>query len=115
MAKEDVLEILEAEFCDPGGYKSGEYLWEHVLRRSAKIVQNDRPGLVEVLQEWIGSQTEPRTMLAVWVAQSLGIRELIPQIQRLREQISSGKLFYGDYLKDIDEALSVLEEQGQTK
>jgi len=108
MSKEDVLAILESDISDPGSYKSGEYLEEHALRHSVKILQTDKQGLIEALRDWIGTQSEPRTMLAVRVAKNLGLVELIPQILELKHEIDSGRVFPKFYLRYMDEALTEL-------
>lgn len=105
MGKEDVLAILESDISNPGSYKSGEYLEEHALRHAFNIVTTDRPGLVEALTEWINLKTEPRTMLAVRIAQQLKLAELINPIRKLRNEIAHGQVFPSYYLRYIDEAL----------
>lgn len=111
MSKEDVLAILESDISNPGSYKSGEYLEEHVLEHAVDILHKDKQGLIEALKDWIEAQSEPRTMLAVRVAKNLGLVELIPQILELRREIDSGKVFPKFYLRYIDEALNILKKQ----
>lgn len=105
MGKEEILTILESDVQDPGSYKSGEYLEEHALRHASYIVETDRQGLVEALTEWINAKTEPRTMLAVTIAQKLKLKELMNPIRMLRNEIAHGNVFPSFYLRYIDEAL----------
>ncbi|WP_366921798.1 hypothetical protein MFMK1_002214 [Metallumcola ferriviriculae] len=109
MSKEDVLAILESDIFNPGSYKSGEYLEEHALSHAVDVLQNDRQGLIEALMDWIETQSEPRTMLAVRIAKNLGLVELKPQILELGHKIDSGKVFPRFYLRYIDETLNELE------
>jgi hypothetical protein len=109
MSKEDVLAILESDISNPGSYKSGEYLEEHTISHAVDVLQNDKQGLIEALMDWIETQSEPRTVLAVRVAKNLGLVELKPQIFELRHKIDTGKVFPRFYLRYIDEALNALE------
>ncbi len=111
MSKEKVLAILEGDISDPGSYKSGECLEEHAFRHLFGILQTEKQGIVEALTEWIKTQSEPRTMLAVRLSKRLGIVELIPQVLELRHEIDSGKVFPKFYLRYIDEALTELQKK----
>lgn len=110
MNKEDILISLENVISDPGSYKSGEYLEERIFKFLLGIKESKKQEIVEVLQEWIETQSEPRTMLAVRLARELLITELIPQIKELRHKINNGKVFPRFYLKYIDEALTELQK-----
>jgi hypothetical protein len=108
MSKYDVLTALETDMNDLGSYKSGEYLEEHVLMHARYFLPGDRSGLVEAMREWINLRSEPRTMLAVKIADELGLREMISDIEALRREIASAKIFPSFYLHDIDNALNSL-------
>jgi hypothetical protein len=108
MSKDNILPILETAMNDPGSFKSGEYLEEHVLTDARKFLVSDRIGLVEALCEWVSLKSEPQTMLAISVAKELNLREMRQVIEDLRQEVSVGKVFPKFYLRDIDEALSIL-------
>jgi hypothetical protein len=108
MSKEEVLSALETTFNDPGSFKSGEYLEEHVLLYARQFLHTDRLGLVDALCSWIILKNEPRTMLAVRIAKELGLQELRQVIEMLRHEVAAGKVFPKYYLRDLDEALSTL-------
>lgn len=110
MSKEKILGILESIISDPGSYKSGEYLEMHIFRSLIDIQKTEKHGIIEALQEWIETQSEPRTMLAVRLAKKLRIVELIPQIGELRHKINIGEIFPKFYLRYIDEALTELQK-----
>lgn len=111
MGKEEILTILESDIRDPGSYKSGEYLEEHAMRHASNIVEIDRQGLVEALIEWINTKTEPRTMLAVRIAQQLKLAELMNPIRMLRNEIADWHVFPSFYLRYIDEALEGMNDK----
>jgi hypothetical protein len=109
MTKDDVLRILETDFTDPGSYKSGEYLEEHIFWHIELLIQNERRHIIEILNDWLNMRIEPHTMLAVDVAGKFEISELVPQILELRHEIESGKSFLRYYVQRIDKALIKLE------
>ena len=106
-----MLGILESIISDPGSYKSGEYLEMHIFRYLIGIQKTEKQGIIEALQEWIETQSEPRTMLAVRLAKKLGIDELIPQIIALRHKINIEGIFPKFYLRYIDETLIELQKK----
>src|SRR5262245_16747475 len=108
MSKDDILTALETDMNDPGAYKSGEYLEEHVLMHARYFLSADRSGLIEALREWLNLRSEPRTMLSVKIAQEVGLKEMISDIEALRREIDSGKIFPRFCLHDIDNALNSL-------
>ena len=110
MSREDILAVLETDMTDPGAWKSGEYLEEHVLAHAKQSLVVDRLGLVGALREWLGTRGEPRTMLAVSVAQELSLKELRPDIEILKREIVDHNIFPSFYLRDIDRALEMLED-----
>lgn len=110
MSKENVLKEFETDFTDPGSVKSGEYLESHVLARARTIIEKDRAGLIAALEEWLEMNNEPKTMLAVKVANEMRLKELIPSIEKLRERIESGKAFFPFYMRWVDEALDSLKK-----
>lgn len=108
MSKDDILAVFETDFTDPGSYKSGEYLAEHILRHAKQFLETDRRSLVNVLSDWINMKTEPHTMLAVYVARELGISELLSDIEALKKAILNKEVFALYYIRNIDRALDVL-------
>jgi hypothetical protein len=108
MSKNNILAVLETAMNNPGSFKSGEYLEEHVLSNAKKLLLNDRVGLIEALCEWVSLKSEPQTMLAISVAKELNLREMRQVIEDLRQEVFAGKIFPKFYLRDIDEALSIL-------
>ena len=108
MTKNDVLQLFETDMSDPGSYKSGEYLREHVLQHAKGVLSTDRSSLVEALREWLKARSEPRTMIAVTVARKLDLKELKSDIQALRNEVADGRTFPRFYLDHIDAAVNAL-------
>ena len=109
MSKEEALRLLETDINDPGAEKSGEYLEEHVITRSERLLKaNNREGLLNALRDWLLSRSEPRTMLAITVARKFLLSELKSEIAIIRSEIANGNLFLPFYLKEVDEALKAL-------
>jgi hypothetical protein len=108
MSKQEVLSVLETAINDPGSFKSGEYLDDHVLLYASQFLHTDRLGLIEALCKWVNLKNEPRTMLAIRAAKELDLRELRRVIETLRHEVATGQIFPKFYLRDIDEALSSL-------
>jgi hypothetical protein len=109
MTKDDVLRILETDFTDPGSYKSGEYLAEHIFWHIGLLIQNERQYIIEILNDWLNLRIEPHTMLAVRTADKFDVSELVPQIKALKHEIENGNSFPRYYIQRIDKALMKLE------
>jgi hypothetical protein len=71
--KNNILPLLETALNDPGSFKSGEYLEEHVLTYAKKCLVTARIGLIEALCEWVSLKSESHTMLAITVAKELNL------------------------------------------
>ena len=108
MPKDGVLASLETAMSDPGSFKSGEYLEEHVSLYAKQFLQTDRLGLIEALREWIILKREPQMMLAVRLAKDLGLNEMYQDIETLRQELSVKSEYPRFYLRDIDEVLNSL-------
>jgi hypothetical protein len=110
MSKDDVLTELETDMSDPGSYKSGEYLEEHILASANAALLTDRVGLIAALREWLSLRDESRTMLAVTMARKLRLQELKADIEALRKEVSEGRVFPRFYLREIDASLEALNQ-----
>lgn len=109
MTKEDVLRLFETDLSDPGSYKSGEYLRDHVMTHAKAILADNRESLIEALRQWIESRSEPRTMVAVSIARRLGLTELREDVTSLKCDVEAGKYFPSFYIGTINRALKALE------
>lgn len=85
---------------------SGEALCEHVVRKCNPLVKSSRPELIDVLGVWVKLRSEPKTMLAVEIAATYRIHELIGDIEHLLAEVTSGVTFKEFYAVEISNALS---------
>ncbi len=108
MSKDKVLEEFETDFTDPGSHYSGEYLYEHIVRRAKYLIKEDREGVIEACRYWFSLRKEPHTMLAVYITKDLIIKELKPDLEKLKHDIESGKVFLLYYKRWVDEALAAI-------
>jgi hypothetical protein len=113
MNKEDIVRIFETDMTDPGSLQSGEYLKTHILAHAQVVARMNRSALVAVLIDWLTLREEPQTMLAVRVAQDLGLHELRSALLVLRQEIVAGRVFWPYYVKDIDNALNAIGQDSQ--
>jgi hypothetical protein len=108
MTTEEVLGLFETDLTNPGSYKSGEFLRDHIANRSEALLDSNRTAVIGALREWILSRSEPQSMVAVSVVGRLRISELEPDIQDLKQDVEAGKFFPHYYLENIRLTLSKL-------
>jgi hypothetical protein len=108
MSKEKVLAEFQVVFRDPRS-EDGVFLYENLLNRARSILISDRAGLVEALRLWISLRDQVHANTAVIMAGDLAIKELKPDLQRLREDIISRKAFPTNYTGWVDKALEAIE------
>jgi hypothetical protein len=107
-----VLEMLESELRGfPERSPSGD-LYRHVLAEAERVKPARRGELADALRAWIELHAEPRTMIAIYVAQALKLTELRPELQRLRADVIAGRAFLPYYVQWVDEALAELGTAG---
>lgn len=100
--------MLQTALDDPGAFKSGEYLYQHIIKYADQALQIDKEGLINALRQWIALKKEPETMLAARVAKTLILKELLSKILKLREEILSGEHFPCFYIEKIDKVIDKL-------
>ncbi|MFU8830102.1 MAG: hypothetical protein ACNA8P_11815 [Phycisphaerales bacterium] len=105
MTKSEIERGFQTDFDNPGSLKSGEYLYEHILRRASRFVAEDRENLVLVLRDWVRERCEPHTMLAVSIADELRLAELRNDLVELKSDIERGKAFYPFYQDRVTKAI----------
>jgi hypothetical protein len=108
MSKEEILAEFDIDLNDPVSVKDGEYLYEHILVRAKRMVVNDRIGMVEVLRYWLSLRKDLYTMMAVDIIKDLVISELKPELNILKEDIESGKIFLPYYKQWVDRVLKAI-------
>ena len=108
MTADELAAALATDFANPGALKSGEYLAELVLDRIRHVLPESRGAVVELMQSWLASRSEPRTMLAVTVASTFGLDELRGELLRLLQDIQAGRSFPGFYADPVESAIGEL-------
>lgn len=111
MSKEEILEEFETDFTNPRAEKDGEYFHEIVLLRARRLILKDRGGMIEALRYWISLRKGPHTMLAVYIVEKLGISELKSELEVLKKDIASHKVFLPWYEREVDRALEAIKSQ----
>lgn len=86
----------------------GESTTQDIKRTAKALSLQDRPGIVEALRYWLNLRHEGLTMVAVSVIGDTHIPELKPDIERLKADIQSGKVFHPSYNHLVDLALKAI-------
>jgi hypothetical protein len=104
--------LFNTDFSDPGSVKSGEYLSEHVLSHANYILnyRHERHGLIEVMKNWLEERRLPQTLLALEVASTYQLNELLPTMHEIREEVIVGTIFMKFYVTYFDGAIKSLED-----
>jgi hypothetical protein len=104
--------LFNTDFSDPGAVKSGEYLAEHVLSHANYIINycHERDGLVEVMKSWLEGRKLPHTLLALEVASTYGLHELLPIIHEIRNEVDTGRIFMKFFITYFDASIQSLEK-----
>ena len=108
MSIRSTLDLFEAEIHGHPDRDSGVDLYRHMLNLSQQVDVNDHEGLVGALDAWLKQRSEPRTMIAVDISGKLKLTELRGELDRLLEEVRSGKAFLPHYTRWIDEAIRAL-------
>ena len=113
MSRDEVLEEFEIDFADPESKYSGNSLYERVLKRAKQLVPRDREGLIEACRYWLSMRKLPHTWIGTILAKDLVIRELKPDLENLREDIESGKVFKLHDIRWVDKAIAAISTRGR--
>jgi len=108
MSEQEILKMLKTDLDNPGSYKSGEYLEDQAYIHLVKVLKTDREGIISALRYFMELRSEPESMLAVRLAERLGIYEVIPNIIKIGEEIKRGEVFKEFYSFWIDKAVKTL-------
>jgi hypothetical protein len=104
MKKQEILEWLEGEVQGYPERATGNECEDHIVRLAGRVAESDRNALVEAMRDWI-EQRDKRTLLAVRIVGEQALRELKPHIQRLLDEVRTGKVFSPYYEEFIAPAL----------
>ena len=83
-------------------------MYDLIIKRAKHLILEDRFGVIGVLKEWLSLRKDPITMIAVNLTTDLIIPELKPDLEILRKEIASGKVFLPYYNEWVDKALKAI-------
>jgi hypothetical protein len=110
MTKEDVLAAFERDI-QRGDPRVGDSTIEQIIRTARTLISQDRSGVIEALRYWLDLRHVGLTVTALDVIADIkNIPELKPDVERLRTEIESGKVFHPSYLDLVDLALKKISE-----
>jgi hypothetical protein len=113
MKKEELAAMIEGFGRDLPDRLTGNEENAILAERIGSLVQTERPGLVELLRDWLSirlpqSERKPgdgvregRMWLALEVAQKYALNELRPDIESLVADVRAGKTFLPYYAEMI--------------
>lgn len=110
MTKEQVLAAFERDIQN-GDPKMGDSTTEDIKKTAKILVTKDRVGVIEALRYWLNLRDIGLTVTAVAVIANIYIPELKPDLERLKSDIESGKVFHPSYLDFIDFTLKNISEK----
>jgi len=111
MSKEDVLakfqKIWEKE--EYSRNENGWYLYEDLRENTKNLMTNDREGVIEAVRCWLLLREVGRTEMAMGLAKDLTLKELKPDIEKVREDIIARRYYPAPDTYWADCALKALE------
>ena len=110
MTKEEVLAAFEMDI-QKGDIRMGESTTEDIKKTAKTLISKDRSGVIEALRYWLRLRDIGLTMTAVGVIANVYIPELKPDLECLRADIETGKVFHPSYNYLIDLALKNINEK----
>ncbi len=108
MTGEQLREWLDEELNNYPERTSGEELYSFFIKQTEKYVKSNRRELIEALTYWLRLRTEPKTMLALDVAEKHNLTELREEIENLLRDVENGIAFKPYYGQFITKALKKL-------
>ena len=110
MTREEVLTAFEMDIQN-GDPKMGESTTEDIKKTAKTLVTKDRTGVIEALRYWLRLRDIGLTVTALIVIADNYIPELKPDVECLRAEIESGKVFHPSHNYWVDLALKNINRQ----
>jgi hypothetical protein len=111
MSKEEVLAAFELDIQRVAPRMS-ESTTEDIIKTAKKLIIKDRDGVIEALRYWLRFRDDRHPLTAVYIIADVYIPELKPDLERLREEIESGKeVFHSSYNCWVEKALKNVNEK----
>ena len=108
MTGDEVRTWLEAELKSFPDRATQVEFYGYFLRRVGDVIDTERPNVVAALAHWLRSHSEPRTTLALEIAEAYRLDELRPELERLLQDVSEGKALLPYYSRYIRQALDAI-------
>jgi hypothetical protein len=110
MTKESVLAAFELDI-QRGDPKVGESTTQDIKKTAKALITKDRSGVIEALRYWLNLRDTGLTVTALNVIADIkDVRELKPDLECLKADIESGKVFHLSYNYWVDRALKAISE-----
>jgi hypothetical protein len=110
MTREEVLTAFEMDIQN-GDPKMGESTTEDIKKTAKTLITKDRTGVIGALRYWLSLRDSGLTMTAVGIIVDVYIPELKPDLECLRADIKTGKIFHPSYNYLVDLALKNINER----
>ena len=110
MSKEEVLAEFEIDVKEYENEKMAGLFDQSIKSRTKRLIASDRSGVLEALRYWLRLRDSGLTVTALIVIADVNIPELKPDLECLRKDIESGKVFLPYYNSWVDRALKVISE-----
>jgi hypothetical protein len=104
MTKEEVLAAFDLDI-QRMDIRQGELTTEDIKKTAKKLIIKDRAGVIEALRCWLLLRDRGLMVTAVAVLAYVYIPELKPDLECLKSEIVTGKVFHPSYLDLVDLAL----------
>ena len=104
MTKEEVLAAFEMDIRN-GEPRMGELTTEDIKKTAKTLITKDSAGVIETLRYWLRLRDRGLTVTAVAVLANVYIPELKPDLECLKSEIVTGKVFHPSYLDLVDLAM----------
>lgn len=108
MSKEEVLAEFDIDIKEYEDEKQAGLFDQSILNRVKRLIISDRPGVVEALRYWLRLRQRGLTVTALNVIADVNFPELKPDLECLKKDIESGKVFLPYYIYWVDRALKAI-------
>jgi hypothetical protein len=108
MSKEEVLAEFDRDITNQGYKPDGNIIYRIIFQHAAQLILTDRLGVIDALRYWLLLRDDPFTVFAINLIQDLVIKELKPDLEKLRNDIESRNTLLPYYNEWVDRALKAI-------
>ncbi len=110
MSKKDVLTEFNIDLKTYENEKMAGLFDQAIENRTKRLIVSDRPGVVDALRYWLRSGDRVLTVTATNLIADVNIPELKPDLECLKKEIESRKIFLPYYVDWVDRALKAISD-----